>query len=462
MTSILYAKESIEVLSDERRGHVFFGEQRFGAALRLINNRLRLEVSDPEGHFRDVIPDKLDLIHFRTNSSYFSLLHLRRISSKTRLGVGGMSMFSVSFALEEALFPALDDVRSDCWCVYVEDVAKIHHVTGLQHSIMLLPDNRIALNWAFNPAKPIELDCSEAKLIVELGQDMKTNGDLVGGPSLAFKYPVKLRFETPVDLDTALKKMNRVRQFFSLLMGRMLGINEAYLRLIEDGRPHDVGIHGLRATQLSDKPANRIVSFDDPVELAALLDRWLVRADGLADAVSLHFQGLEQRDLEPSLRFQLFVQAIEAVHRRTAPLSASPIAAVPILDTLRTAGISDDVVDRVGGVLAHAHEPGLRQRLKYYWELFAAEIKVLRPGLKQKAAISQLAATRNFYAHRTDKTSQILEGADLWDATELMKAISHMAILREIEAQTVGIGQSMLDNMFVQFAERTDRIPAGE
>lgn len=43
-----------------------------------------------------------------------------------------------------------------------------------------------------------------------------------------------------------------------------------------------------------------------------------------------------------------------------------------------------------------------------------------------------------------------------------MKAISHMAILREIEAQTVGIGQSMLDNMFVQFAERTDRIPAGE
>ncbi|MCM0751080.1 hypothetical protein DEA98_05910 [Brucella pseudogrignonensis] len=47
------------------------------------------------------------------------------------------------------------------------------------------------------------------------------------------------------------------------------------------------------------------MSFDDPVELAALLDRWLVRADGLADAVSLHFQGLEQRDLEPALRFQL-------------------------------------------------------------------------------------------------------------------------------------------------------------
>lgn len=436
----------------EHRGHVFFGEQRFGASLRLINNRFRLEVSDPEGSFEGGIPEQVDLLHFRTNSSYFSLLHLRRISSKTRLGVSGVSTFSVSLALEEALFPTLNDVRSDCWCVYVEDVAKIHHVTGLQHSIMLLPDDRISLNWTFNPAKPIVLDCPEAKLTVELGQDVKTNGDLVGGPSLAFKYPAKLRFEAPVDLDTALKKMNRVRQFFSLLMGRILGINEACLRLTEDGRPHDVGIHGLRATQLSEKPVKRIVSFDGPVELAGLLDRWLARADGLADAVNLHFQGLEQRDLEPALRFQLFVQAIEAVHRRTAPPSASPIVAEPILDTLRSTGIADDVVDRVGGVLAHAHEPGLRQRLKYYWELFAAEIKVLRPDLKQKAAISQLAATRNFYAHRTDKTSQILEGADLWDATELMKAISHMAILREIEAQTTGIGQSMLDNGFAQFS----------
>ena len=104
--------------------------------------------------------------------------------------------------------------------------------------------------------------------------------------------------------------------------------------------------------------------------------------------------------------------------------------------------------------MAHAHEPGLRQRLKYYWELFSDEIKILRPDLKKKEAISQLAATRNFYAHRTDKTSQILEGADLWDATELVKAISHMAILREVEAQTIGIGQSMLDNGFAQFTVR--------
>jgi hypothetical protein len=188
--------------------------------------------------------------------------------------------------------------------------------------------------------------------------------------------------------------------------------------------------------------------------LAALLDRWLVRADGLADAVNLHFQGLEQRDLEPALRFQLFVQAIEAAHRRTAPPAGSPITTEPILETLRSAGVADDVVDRVGGVLAHAHEPGLRQRLKYYWELFKSEIEVLRPALKQKAVISQLATTRNFYAHRTDKTSQILESADLWDATELVKAISHMALLHEIDAQTSGIGRAMLDNGFAQFAMR--------
>jgi hypothetical protein len=262
-----------------------------------------------------------------------------------------------------------------------------HRAAAFDHDVAGKSD---LIELTFNPASPIALDCPEANLTIELGQDAKTNGDLIGGPSLAFKYPAKLRFKEPVNLGTALQQMNRVRQFFSLLMGRVLGIDEACLRLTQDGRPHDVGIHGLRATQRSEKPADRIVNFDGPVELAPLLDRWLVRADGLTDAVNLHFQGLEQRDLEPALRFQLFVQAIEAAHRRTAPPAGSPIPAEPILQTLRSAGIADDVVDRVGGVLAHAHEPGLRQRLKYYWELFASEIEVLRPELKQKAAIAQL------------------------------------------------------------------------
>lgn len=439
---------------EEHRGYVTFAEQRFGAALRLLEGRLCLEVSDPEGDYKGAMPDRLEILHFQSHSSYFSLLNLRLIRSTTRLGVGGVRVFSVRFALEEFLFPAIDDIRSDRWSVYVEDVAKIHHVTGLQHSISKSTDNRIELNWTFIPTPPVELKCPEAKLTLELGQAVNSRGDFIGGPSLTFKYPATLRFGDSVDLATALKKIETVRQFFSLLMGRVLGVEKVCLCQKVDGQAHDVDVHGFRATQLSGKPDHPIVSFDGAVELAALLDRWLVRADGLADAVSLHFQGLEQRNLEPALRFQLFVQAIEATHRRTAPSPAMPIVAQPILDTLRQNGIADDIVDRVAGVLAHAHEPGLRQRLKYYWDLFSDEIKFLRPNLTKKDAIARLAATRNFYAHRTDKTAQVLEGADLWDATELVKAISHMAILKQIEAQMVGVGESMVREGFAQFTYR--------
>jgi hypothetical protein len=184
------------------------------------------------------------------------------------------------------------------------------------------------------------------------------------------------------------------------------------------------------------------------------LDRWLTRADGLSDAINLHFQGLEHRDLDPALRFQLFIQAIEAAHRRSAPPAGKPIAVEPILQALRDKGIANDVVDRVGGVLAHAHEPGLRQRLKHYWDLFAPELAVLRPGLTRKDAVGRLAATRNFYAHRTDPTPQVMDGPDLWDGAELAKAISHLVLLREIEVDVSGLGQTMITAGFAEFTVR--------
>jgi hypothetical protein len=74
-------RRSIEVSLQVHRGHVFFNEQRFGATLRPLRDHLRLEVSDAEGTFGGGVPEQVDLLHFRSSTSYFSLLHLQRISA---------------------------------------------------------------------------------------------------------------------------------------------------------------------------------------------------------------------------------------------------------------------------------------------------------------------------------------------------------------------------------------------
>ena len=321
---------------------------------------------------------------------------------------------------------------------------------------MTLPkDGNPTIHWTFNSAPSVNLECPKANLSVQLGQDMKTGGDRITGPSVALRYPVRINLKDELGLEPALKLLNRVRMFFSLLMGRVLALEEASMRLIIEDKPHDMRFHGLIATQQAEKPAECIVDIEGPEELAKLLDQWLIKFESMKDAIRLHMDALEQRNLPMQMRFQIFVRAIEALHRKTSSTLGRPIDRDPILKVLQERGIPNDVIDRVGGVLAHAHEPGLRQRLKHYWDAFAVELAVLRPSESKKTFVGRVAATRNHYAHRTDKDDQVLEGGDLWDHTEAIKAISHMALLQEIGAKLGSIGQAMLNRRFAEFTIRT-------
>lgn len=310
------------------------------------------------------------------------------------------------------------------------------------------------MNYTVASPRPIELHCPSAGIIVSLGQSIKTGGNIIDGPTVALTYPADITFPDEVDVDVALQCMHRIRQLLSLVMGRVLPITSASMKLPQDGNPHEVGIHGLLMSEVSEKPADPILTPITAEILAPILDQWLARYDDLEDAIRLHMSGLEQRALPTELRFQIFVQALEALHRRTATTVAAPIDSAPILATLRERGIANDVVDRVAGVLAHSHEPGLRQRLRHYWDGFETEIASLRPGEALKSLIGRVAATRNHYAHRTDRDEQVLNGIDLWDATETVKAISHMALLREVGANTEAIGSRMLDRRFAEYVIR--------
>lgn len=437
-------------------GYVDINDEKLAATFRIEGDKLTLEVVERDNSFMTTMPERIELLQFRGSRNHFSLTGLFKRNHQMRLGVGGIATYSAQLALEDVVFESLGQITSDCWKVYLQDFSKILQVTGLEHQISFLEDQKMVLNWAYRSPKSVVLNCPKSSTTIRVGQDMSSTGNMVDGPKISLRYPLSIDLPLEISLEDALTLINRIRLFFSLIMGRVLVIEEASMVIRGDAHSqhHDAKIYGLVAANKTEKPTEKIVGFDDADDLARMLDLWLENFEKLQDAIHLHMDGLSQLDLPGSLRFQIFVQAIESLHRRTNIADSKVIDITPISKALRTSAVAEDVIDRVAGILAHAHEPGLRQRLKQYWASFINEIETLRPSIDRKTFVSKVAATRNFYAHRTEPDDQVLVDSDLWDYTEIIKAISHLALLKEVGGKTDGLGQAMLDNRFTQFVIR--------
>ena len=396
------------------------------------------------------MPERIDLVKFLGSKNYFSLLNLLRIKYETRLGVGGLATYRVRLAIEEGVFDSIDEIKSNTWGIHIEDIENIFYVTGFDQQI-IISNNKMIQNWTLCPVQPIILQCHGSNISIEFGQNAVTSGGPIKGVSVVLSYPIYIKIADDIDIWSALDILNRVRLFFSLLMGRVLATEKILMRLLIDERPHDMQLHGLRRTSKAENPSNPIFKVKNPEDLAKMLDQWLLKFDNIKDSIHLYMDGLEQFDISNQLRFQFFVQSIEALHRKTTSPIGPQIDRVPVLEALRNKGIAEDIVDRVNGILAHAHEPGLRHRLRYYWDIFSTELAMLNPEIKKSKFVHRVVSTRNYYAHRMDADQSILEGVDLWDYTEIVKAIAQMSLLREIGAETNGIGQIMLTERFIQF-----------
>lgn len=438
---------------EDHVGHVLIGERTLGATLSQSDGRLSLRIALGGGERLDLPED--GVVRFRAATGYFTLLGLREGTSHMLLGVAGSATVSVHHAIKSADFTSLDDIRSATWMLYVEDLPEIHHVNGFRQEFVFGHDGSAHVNWSYSSPGAVTLDCPTAGIQVALGQDAKTSSETRDQAAMTFAYPMTVTFPEAVGLYDALPILHRIRQFCSLMMGRVLDIERVILRLPQEGRrSHDAEVFGVHPVKRSDRPGHRIAAFDDPAALATLLDTWLDRAGTLEEAIDLHFDALEKEDLGLPLRFQQFVQAIEAAHRRSGAPVGEPINVDVVVETLRERGVAEGMIDRVRGMLSHAHEPGLRQRLRAYWDSLAPELAVLRPDLRRNPFVDRLVVTRNFYAHGLDLSSEVLEREDLWDGTEFLKAVSHLVLLQAIGADVSGVGQRMLDERFVRFAIR--------
>lgn len=399
--------------NQEHNGYVIFDDKSFGAKLYFSDEKIFLNIDVLETNFEDeVFPDQINLLNFQSLNGYFSLCNLHLVSSEVLLNVGSTYTFRVLWSFKNALFQKQDDICSDNWSVNIEDFGQFQKLTGFKSHC-----HENQWFWEYTPTSSINVNCPHGQFVLEITERFEINYKRKPKQVVFnFSYPAKLRFKQEIKFYNALKTIFSIRKFFLFFMGRVLNIDGAYFTLMDGDFQQQVDIYGFRNIQSSDKPLAPIVAFESSSGLEKLLDRWFEKIDQMDEAIDLHFQGLEQKELAPQLRFQLFMQAIEGLHRRMVPSSAKQADLNHVVKILEQEKIAPEMIDKVEGTLAHAHEPGLRQRLKYYWDLFSEEITALSPIFSKDKTIQKLVVTRNYYAHRLDKTAQVLTGKDLWNA----------------------------------------------
>ena len=453
------------MVKEEHMGSVIFDGKEFPAALHLTDEKISINISglliiNEKDLFKSdwpksVAPSEIELLNFKSSigssTSLFSLYKLHEENANFDFSGRSDTRFHISFAFKGANFKNFDEICSDNWKIDIEDIDKIHNWPKFEDVFDVDPSGKAkGITSTYYPSKPVIINCPSCDMKLELWRSLSFKKLSRNKQLRTFSYPINLNFTKPVDFNFALNKIYSVRKFFSFLFGRILDINSISMHINDNGIPATVDVYGFRKILRYKIPSNSIVHLNNISELSPLLDKWLEIEENIKLAVNLHYQGLELKQLNLSLQFQFFIQAIEALHRKTVSSEKQKdINTDKIYSTLRQADVPKDICDRIKSMLAHINEAGLRTRLKSYWDLFSEELNDTFPTIKKNDIINKLVETRNYYAHRPDKSENVLTGYELLSAVNIVKMISHLAILKEIGVDTKGIGNIMKKERFI-------------
>ena len=427
------------MVNEQHMGSVIFDGKEFPAALHLTDEKISVNISglliiNEKDLFKSdwpksVAPSEIELLNFKSSigssTSLFSLYKLHEENANFDFSGRSDTRFHIGFAFKGANFKNFDEICSDNWEIDIEDIDKIHNWPKFEDVVDVDPSGKAkGVTSTYYPSKPVLINCPSCNMKLELHQSLSLKKLSRNKQLRTFSYPINLNFTKPVDFNFALNKIYSVRKFFSFLFGRMLDINSISMHINDNGIPATVDVYGFRKMLRSKKPLNSIVHLNNIFELSPLLDKWLAIEENIKLAVNLHCQGLELRQLDQSLQFQLFIQAIEALHRKTG-------------------------YDGVQKSRAKKDKIPLIQRLTDYWDIFSDELKDAFPDIKNDNILKKLVKTRNYFAHRFEETENITTGYELLSAVNIVKMISHLAILKEIGVDTKGIGNIMKKERFI-------------
>ena len=171
-----------------------------------------------------------------------------------------------------------------------------------------------------------------------------------------------------------------------------------------------------------------------------MLQNWFIKRELLQPILDLYFTTVHNRSIPIHLEFLSYIQAIESYHRRTKKNK--------ILSTEKFCKLKEEILSLlneeqkqlVESKVPFANEPTLNDRLidifrEYYEFKFFFSID-------QDQFIRDIKNSRNYLTHYTKSLEKkSLKGADLSQATRILRAILQLLLLLELEFDRDGINK---------------------
>jgi ApeA N-terminal domain 1/Apea-like HEPN len=258
--------------------------------------------------------------------------------------------------------------------------------------------------------------------------------------TISHRVSIRVRPREAATLEAFTEITRQLQQFLTILVGEAVvpialdGRSELAADQMPNGSLHRLPIDVLYQTVFRGSERKQRVL---PVEM--LLSRSVLGGmltnvtkawfDSLADlqpVCDLFLATILNPDMFLDQRFLAIIQALESFHRRLRGGPPEPAHA----ERLARIYASQDEEDRewLEEKLRYSHEPSLRERLKDLLD----EFQELAPYIaRQSLFIQRVVVTRNYHTHYDESLKETaLKGAEMYDATEKLRGLLTVALLR--------------------------------
>ncbi|WP_143103360.1 HEPN domain-containing protein [Albimonas pacifica] len=433
-------------------GFVEFEGRRLSSRLRIDGSIIELECifEDVEQLINPL--RRIDVAIFKGSHKLFALSDLIHRTTSGRPGLGAASIYVSTIAVEDYSPDGADIAVSESWIVRISSWHMISRSSGIERAFERDANNRRVGIWRF--AQPLDwaVRTSDGRLSATTISNIVEGGIHANSLTLDIVDSIRVHFSDLVGFREAIKEVHKIRLFGSLLFGKALNLEFFAVEAKEDGEyrtQHQV--FGIKQISEAGLPARPLIGAAQREIIPKYFENFFSIYEQISEAISIHFLVSQELGFDPSTRLQMLCQALESIHRNLVPTSSAPLDLATLDGILASHGYGGELREKLVNQARHAHEPNLRQRLKYYFAKFEHEIRIVWPDIRKKSTINEIVDARNYFAHRSPRIGRP-GGARLWNNVELTKAIVQLALLDAIGVDTTGLGQRMATERFAKFA----------
>lgn len=407
--------------------------------------------------------NELGMALFESANRICTLIHLAETRSKFNSRGIWERAFSVWLSIADCdLFSSEREPVSKSWKFQIDGLRGVQSPSGLSMEILFEHEAQRARSYAFRyePQESIKLDCGSSGFDLEFFEEASISPPAGDGMKIELRSGLLVASRNEISADQALEIADRLRNLFGIIIGADVRVTSGAvkLKLEEEAEPRYFPLLGPFRPPLAVNSHHRLLPVLSAKQVSRAVEIFFEGHDFLADPVALLLDGLSHRRAPAISRFQSLIQSVEGHHRRKTRSERPPFEFKEIRKAiLAVDGVTNDWANRIIDACNFVAEPSLAVRLHSLCEEFLSEILVCFPELENPTArnklVSRIVATRNYLFHRMLPSEKVLDGADLHNAAEFLKALAYLSLLKQLGLPAVGIGEAMNRTKFVAKAQ---------